>query len=171
MNNSSTPYTYKPKTAEPAASFYKPPPPSHSSSFYKPPPPPKSPKLDINDAVAFPSLMATMPPRASMRTASKESIAPPKPKLNAWTAVAAKPAEAKPAEVKPAEEASVGIISGRRNAFDNTPRSLSAIGTRCFDDGPEDYDGPDEEEEGEGEGEGEFNAHLTLDRRRGEKIL
>ena len=168
MNSSSTPY--KPKTAEPAASFYKPPPPpSHSSSFYKPPPPPK--KLDINDAVAFPSLMATMPPRASMRTASKESIPAPKPKLSAWTTVAAKPAEVKPAEVKPAEEASVGFISGRRNAFDNTPRSLSAIGTRCFDDGPEDYDGPDEGEEGEGEGEGEFNAHLTLDRRRGEKIL
>jgi hypothetical protein len=55
------------------------------------------------------------------------------------------------------------------------------IGTRCFDDGPEDYDGPEEdfgdymsddgneEEDGAEEGTGEFNAELAVTHRRGNK--
>jgi hypothetical protein len=60
----------------------------------------------------------------------------------------------------PKPEVAVSAVGGAGGG-----RALSAIGTRCFDDGPEDYDGP---EEGEEEGE-EFNAHLTSDRRRGDK--
>jgi hypothetical protein len=57
------------------------------------------------------------------------------------------------------------------------------IGTRCFDDGPEDYDGPEEdfgddvsvedaddtEDAEEDNGTGEFNAELATTRRRGDK--
>lgn len=56
---------------------------------------------------------------------------------------------------------------------------LAAIGTRCFDDGPTDYDGPEEDddgagsyhvpEEGEEHGEGELNADLAVTRRAGDK--
>lgn len=57
---------------------------------------------------------------------------------------------------------------------------LSRIGNRSFDDGPEDYDGPEEDElledsEGapayemdEAEAEAEFNAHLAVVRRSGD---
>ncbi len=76
------------------------------------------------------------------------------------------------------------------SSFDWAPTGLSLgaakrralIGTRCFDDGPEDYDGPeedygdndivsdDEEEDAPpAEGEGEYNADLAKTRRRGDK--
>jgi hypothetical protein len=76
------------------------------------------------------------------------------------------------------------------SSFDWAPTGLSLgaakrralIGTRCFDDGPEDYDGPeedygdndvvsdDEEEDAPpAEGDGEYNADLGARRRRGDK--
>lgn len=59
---------------------------------------------------------------------------------------------------------------------------LAMIGTRCFDDGPADYDGPEEDDDGAGsyredrtgtpiydaDGE-EFNANLAVTRRAGDK--
>ncbi len=86
-----------------------------------------------------------MPPRASLRIPSKEL--PPPPKLDAWTAVAAKPAAPMP---KPEVVAAEPIK--RRNAFDFTHEGEE-----------DDYH---EDEEGE---EGEFNAHLASNRRRGDK--
>ena len=75
--------------------------------------------------------------------------------------------EAEMIEHTPAHLRERRIAMLRSGALSCDPRSLSAIGTRCYDDGPEDYDGPEEgEEEGE---EGEFNANLTSDRRRGDK--
>lgn len=74
-------------------------------------------------------------------------------------------------------------------ASDNwTPMGLSVsaqrrrilIGTRCFDDGPEDYDGPEEdfgdntcgdEEEDENNGDEEHNAHLGDIHRRNKNSL
>jgi hypothetical protein len=152
-------YTFKPKTAAEPSPFYKPP----SAGFNrtsswgssKPAAPPE-PKVDVKDYAAFPSLGSSLPPRASLRLPSKEL--PPPPKLGAWTAVAAKPAAP---VVMPKPEVSVAD-----GGAGGGPRALSAIGTRCYDDGPEDYDGPDE---GEEEEEGEFNAELTSNRRRGDK--
>jgi hypothetical protein len=147
-------YTFKPKTAEPSPAFYKPP----SAGFTKSsswgsskPAPPPEPKLDVKDMSAFPSLgpSPSLPPRASLRLPSKEL--PPPPKLGAWTAVAAKPAEPKPAEPKPAAAAAAEPTK-RRNAFDYTH------------EGEEDDYHEDEEAE-----EGEFNAHLASNRRRGDK--
>lgn len=59
-------------------------------------------------------------------------------------------------------------------------RRRAQLGTRCYDNGPEDYNGPeefnDDEDEYEEESEvnedednGEFNAHLAETRRRGDK--
>jgi hypothetical protein len=75
--------------------------------------------------------------------------------------------EAEMIEHTPAHLRERRIAMLRSGALSCEPRSLSAIGTRCYDDGPEDYDGPEEGEEEEEESE--FNANLTSDRRRGDK--
>ena len=72
------------------------------------------------------------------------------------------------------------------NAFDADEfyasgiRRRAKLGTRCYDAGPEDYDGPEEYEDEDDydeeeievneddEGAGEFNAHLAATRRRGD---
>jgi len=77
-------------------------------------------------------------------------------------------AEAEMIEHTPAHLRERRIAMLRSGTLTCDSRSLSAIGTRCYDDGPEDYDGPEEDEE-EGEEESEFNANLTSDRRRGDK--
>jgi len=74
--------------------------------------------------------------------------------------------EAEMIEHTPAHLRELRIAMLRSGTLTCDSRSLSAIGTRCYDDGPEDYDGPEEGEEGE---ESEFNANLTSDRRRGDK--
>ena len=73
--------------------------------------------------------------------------------------------EAEMIEHTPAHLRERRIAMFRSGALSCDSRSLSAIGTRCYDDGPEDYDGPEEGEEEENE----FNANLTSDRRRGDK--
>jgi hypothetical protein len=89
------------------------------------------------------------------------------------------------------EERALAAAASANSNFDWMPSGLSSaaaaqrrrclIGTRCFDDGPEDYDGPDEDygdndivsdhegEEKEEEDSGEFNADLGVRRRRGDK--
>ena len=164
-------YTFKPKTAaEPSTAFYKPPSAGFSRqstwSSSKPAAPPE-PKVDVKDYAAFPSL--SMPPRASLRLPSKEL--PPPPKLGAWTAVAAK-APAPVLMPKPEVVAAAGGAGYQfPSHFGNGPNRIfteeeammmehcppeeraarlawikrgASIGTRCFDDGPEDYDGPEE---------------------------
>ena len=165
---SSTAYTFKPKTAAPSSGFNR----TSSWASSKPAPPPE-PKVDVKDHAAFPSLGSSLPPRASLRLPSKEP--PPPPKLGAWTAVAAKPAEPKP-EVKPkvSEKAAGGAGYQFPSYFGNGPnRIFTEEEAMMMEHCP-----PEEREarlawimslEDEEEEDGEFNAHLTSNRRRGDK--
>lgn len=176
-------YTFTPKPTTFNAAFASKPP---SSGFYKPsssswgsskPAPPPEAKVDVKDYAAFPSLGPSLPPRASLRTASKEAVSPPLPKLNAWTAVAAKPAEPKVVVMpKPEVPAAAGGAGYQfPSYFGNGPnRIFSEEEAMMLEHCP-----PEEREarlawimsmeDEEEEEEGEFNAHLASNRRRGDK--
>lgn len=163
-----------------------------SSGFYKAPssswgskpekkPEKAEPKVDVKDYAAFPSLgsSTSLPPRASLRTSSKEAVAPPLPKLGAWTAVAAKPAAPPVVMPKLMPKPEVPAAAGGAgyqfpSYFGNGPnRIFSEEEAMMMEHCP-----PEEREgrlawimsmEDEDEEEEEFNAHLASNRRRGDK--
>jgi hypothetical protein len=129
--------------------------------------PPAAPKQpDLSSLHDFPSLGGSTTRGTDTRyTVDDEHIIP------TW---------AKTVKEMVAREDVAGPITQRPHAS-APPKShrsrLAMIGTRCFDDGPADYDGPEEDDDGAGsyceeraydvEGD-EFNAELAVSRRAGD---
>jgi hypothetical protein len=119
-----------------------------------------APALDITSQTQFPALGGGGS-GSSLRAAST----PTTTTTSSWSSAVrdTPPSEAALAAEKPTPKAETPAEHRAR---------LAAIGTRCFDDGPTDYDGPEEEDEYDGfEGEEygtELNADLMSDRRAGD---
>jgi hypothetical protein len=126
--------------------------------------PAPAPALDISSQTQFPSLGGGGG-GSSLRAAS--TTAPTT--TSSWSSAVrdTPPSEAALAAEKPTPKAETPAEHRAR---------LAAIGTRCFDDGPTDYDGPEEEYDGfegeeytgEDDGGTELNAELLNDRRAGD---
>ncbi len=126
----------------------------------------------VKDTSAFPPLAAKKP---AVTSSVAEKPAPKKLDFRAATERGASAAAAR--EKEESEYAAYMALHSSSSAADRS--RLSRIGNRCFDDGPEDYDGPEEDElfeDGEGmpayemgSAEAEFNAHLAVVRRSGDK--
>jgi hypothetical protein len=137
--------------------------------------------LDIASMSDFPTLgSASSAPvaRATAPTTTWSSLAATRPVEEVTTAATA--------TAGPTDEidATLSFLRNRRKAPTHSATAapsrtsrLAAIGTRCFDDGPTDYDGPEEDDDGagsyhvpeEGESTGELNADLAVTRRAGDK--
>jgi hypothetical protein len=135
--------------------------------------------LALNSETSYPSLGSN----------SNNTVAPSKFATNFRDKVAAMAAREKADE----EMRALAAEAEYESSANWSPAGLSAaaaahrrrtlIGNRCFDNGPEDYDGPEEDfgdndiSDNEDEGEGpstndtneEFNAHLATTHRRGDK--
>ena len=98
--------------------------------------------LDFSSSTAYPSLTAAKPiataAKSGMNFRSVVAATAARDAEESVTAIAA--ADAYEAEYTRRRQAYLIAESERRNR-------LAAIGTRCFDDGPEDYDGPEEDED------------------------
>lgn len=154
-SHESSPWSSAPRRQEAPAAFART---TRPGGRFDPPPPPSSTAasreraaeatrvaaLDFSSASAYPSLSST-------RAASAPT---PAPTLNYRGAVVTTEARTATAAAD-AYEVEYARRRQERLAAEEAERvrraRLAAIGTRSFDDGPEDYDGP-EEDEGEGDG-------------------
>jgi hypothetical protein len=125
--------------------------------------------LALNSETSYPSLGV-----------GAAGAAKPTTTLNFSRTVAAMAAREKAEEEERASAAAASLEYSSSSDAGWVPTPLSRrrfIGTRCFDDGPEDYNGPEEFDddddvsvkEEEEEGTGEFNAELAVTHRRGDK--
>lgn len=138
-------------------------PPAERSKWGTPAPAPAPAPLSVKDKSAFPPLGG-----------AKKASLPAKSSLDFRTAAESGAKSAAAREEEYLKDAAYKELLASASSTDSYRARLSRIGNRSFDDGPEDYDGPEEDELYEdSEGmpameETEFNAHLAVVRRSGD---